>query len=83
MQKLDVLPVREFIEMVSDAGCELYACKASVDMFNLTKKDFCPQGEGIISAGTFYEISAGAKIICTQEFPLSHPINKSAVSQDG
>ena len=65
MQKLDIPPVREFIEMVSDAGCKLYACKASVDMFHLTKKDFCPQVEGIISVGKFYEISAGAQIIFT------------------
>lgn len=65
MEKLDIPPVREFIEMVSDAGCKLYACKASVDMFHLTKKDFCPQVEDIISVGKFYEISAGAQIIFT------------------
>jgi predicted peroxiredoxin len=65
MQKLDIPPVRGFIEMVSDAGCKLYACKASVDMFHLTEKDFCPQVEGIISVRKFYEISAGAQIIFT------------------
>jgi len=65
MEKLDIPPVREFVEMVSDAGCRLYACKASVDMFHLTKKDFCSQVEGIISVGKFYEISAGAQIIFT------------------
>lgn len=65
MEKLDFPPVREFIEMCSDAGVELYACKASVDMFHLTKKDFCPQVNDIISVGTFYEKSAGAQIIFT------------------
>jgi peroxiredoxin family protein len=65
MEKLDIPPVREFIEMVHDAGGKLYACKASVDMFHLTKKDFCPQVEDIISVGKFYEISAGAEIIFT------------------
>ncbi len=65
MEKIDIPPVREFVEMVSDAGCKLYACKASVDMFHLTKKDFCPQVEDIISVGKFYEISAGAQIIFT------------------
>lgn len=65
MDKIDIPPVREFIEMVHDAGCELYACKATVDMFHLTKKDFCPQVDDIISVGQFYERSAGAQIIFT------------------
>jgi peroxiredoxin family protein len=65
MEKLDIPPVREFIEMVHDAGCELYACKASVDMFHLKKEDFCTQVDDIISVGQFYERSAGAQIIFT------------------
>jgi len=65
MEKLDIPPVREFIEMMSDAGCDIFACKASVDMFHLTKKDFCPQVNDIISVGQFYEKSAGAQIIFT------------------
>lgn len=65
MEKLDIPPVREFIEMVHDAGCDLYACKASVDMFHLKKEDFCPQVDDIISVGQFYEKSAGAQIIFT------------------
>ena len=65
MEKLDIPPVREFIEMVHDAGCEIYACKASVDMFHLAKGDFCPQVDDIISVGQFYEKSAGAQIIFT------------------
>ncbi len=65
MEKLDIPPVREFIEMIHDAGGELYACKATVDMFHLEKKDFCPQVEAIISVGEFYEKSAGAQIIFT------------------
>jgi peroxiredoxin family protein len=65
MEKIDIPPVREFIEMVHDAGCEIYACKASVDMFHLKKNDFCPQVDDIISVGQFYEKSAGAQIIFT------------------
>jgi peroxiredoxin family protein len=65
MEKLDIPPVREFVEMVHDAGCKLFACKASVDMFHLKKEDFCPQVEDIISVGKFYELSAGAEIIFT------------------
>jgi peroxiredoxin family protein len=65
MEKLDIPPVREFIEMIHDAGGELFACKASVDMFHLTKKDFCPQVADIISVGQFYEKAAGGQIIFT------------------
>lgn len=65
MEKLDIPPVREFIEMCHDAGCEFYACKASVDMFHLKKEDFCEQVDDIISVGQFYEKSAGAQIIFT------------------
>ena len=65
MDKIDIPPVREFIEMIHDAGTELYACRATVDMFHLTKDDFCPQVEDIISVGEFYEKSAGAEIIFT------------------
>ena len=65
MEKLDIPPVREFIEMIHDTGAEIYACKATVDMFHLSEKDFCPQMDAIINVGTFYEKSAGAEIIFT------------------
>jgi peroxiredoxin family protein len=65
MDKIDIPPVPEFIEMVSDAGCKLYACKATVDMFGLKKEDFAPQVDSIINVGRFYEISAGGQIIFT------------------
>jgi peroxiredoxin family protein len=65
MEKLDILFVREFIEMVHETRGKLYACKASVDMFHFKKEDFCPPVEDIISVGKFYEISAGAEISFT------------------
>ena len=48
MDKLEILPVPEFIEMVADAGCKLSAGKATVDMFKLKKEDFGPQVDSII-----------------------------------
>jgi peroxiredoxin family protein len=65
MDKLDIPPVSEFIEMIHDAGGKLYACKATVDMFHLTPEDFCPQMDKVLTVGEFYEISAGAQIIFT------------------
>ncbi|HVP89967.1 MAG TPA: DsrE/DsrF/DrsH-like family protein [Terriglobales bacterium] len=65
MDKLDIPPVPEFIEMIHDAGAKLYGCKATVDMFKLRTEDFCPQVEAVINVGKFYEISAGGQIIFT------------------
>jgi peroxiredoxin family protein len=65
MDKIDIPPVGEFIEMISDAGGKLYACKATVDMFHLTDDDFCPQMDGVLTVGEFYEMSAGSQIIFT------------------
>jgi peroxiredoxin family protein len=65
MERIDIPPIPEFIELVADSGVQLYACKASVDMFGLTMEDFVPQVEDIISVGEFYEKGAGGQIIFT------------------
>jgi len=65
IEKLDIPPIREFIELIHDSGCDIYACKATVDMFHLNKDDFCPMVDEVISVGEFYEKSAGAEIIFT------------------
>ncbi|MGZ4393711.1 MAG: DsrE/DsrF/DrsH-like family protein, partial [Gaiellaceae bacterium] len=58
-------PIPEFIELISDSGGKLWACKASVDMFGLTKDSFVPQVEDVITVGDFYELAAGGQIIFT------------------
>jgi peroxiredoxin family protein len=65
MEKIDIPPIPEFIELVADSGAHLYACKATVDMFGLTMDDFVPQVDEIISVGEFYEKAAGGQIIFT------------------
>ena len=65
MEKLDIPPIPEFITMIHDAGCEIYGCRATVDMFHLKKSDFCDEVDGVISVGEFYEKAAGAQIIFT------------------
>ncbi len=65
MEKLDIPPIPEFIEMISDSGAPLYGCKASVDLFGLSKDDFIPQVEDIITVGEFYDDAAGGQIIFT------------------
>lgn len=65
MEALDIPPVGEFVEMISDAGAGIYACRATVDMFHLGPDDFCPQMDKVLTVGEFYELSAGAQIIFT------------------
>jgi peroxiredoxin family protein len=65
MEKLDIPPIPEFIELISDSGAGIYACKASVDMFHLSKDDFVPQVQEIITVGDFYGLAAGGQIIFT------------------
>ena len=65
IEKLDIPPVREFITLIHDSGCEIYGCKATVDMFHLSESDFCPEVDAVITVGDFYEKSAGAQIIFT------------------
>lgn len=65
MEKLDIPPIPEFIEMIADSGAKLYACKASVDMFELAREDFIDELEGIITVGEFYQMAGGGQIIFT------------------
>jgi peroxiredoxin family protein len=63
MKKLGVPTVREYLEMLSDAGAKMYACKMSVDMFGLKKEDFLPYVEDIVTAGDFMDMTEGAQVV--------------------
>lgn len=65
MEKLDIPPIPEFVELIADSGARLWACKASVEMFGLTLDDFVPQVEGILSVGEFYVRARGGEIVFT------------------
>ena len=65
MEELDIPPIPEFVELIADSGGRLFACKASVDMFDLTKDDFIEQVEDIITVGEFYALAEGGQIIFT------------------
>ena len=65
MEQLDIPPIPEFVEMIADTGAGMYACKASVDMFDLSKDDFVPHITDIITVGEFYEMAAGGQIVFT------------------
>ncbi len=62
---LDVPEVPEMVQMIADAGGQLWACKMSADMMGLEMDDFVDGVQGIISATDFVELSEGAQVIFT------------------
>lgn len=54
MEKLDMPPVGEFLEILSDSGCKLWACKLAVDMFHLEESDLIDELDGVLTIGDFY-----------------------------
>ena len=63
MKSMGVPPVREYLQMLVDGGAKLYACKMSVDMFNLKKEDFIPGVIDIVSASDFMDMTEGSQVI--------------------
>ncbi len=62
IDKLDFPPVGEFIQLVSDAGAKIYACKMSMDMMKLTKADLVDDAE-VLGAMEFMEMTEGAQLL--------------------
>jgi peroxiredoxin family protein len=65
MTALDIPDIPEFIELISDTGAGIYACKASVDLFGMDEGDFVDEVQEVITVGEFYDKAAGGQIIFT------------------
>ncbi len=63
IEGLDIPGVPEFLELITDMGGHLWACRMSADMMHLTEDDLYDRVEGIISAADFIEISEGAQTL--------------------
>ncbi len=63
IDKLDMPPIHEFLEMVHDAGTGIYACRMSVDMMHLDKDDLVEEVDEIVGAMEFLEMAEGAQIM--------------------
>jgi len=59
MDKLDIPPVSEFLEMIVAGGGKLYGCKLAIDMFKLQREDLVDDLEDIITVGDFYNLAGG------------------------
>jgi peroxiredoxin family protein len=62
IDKLDFPPVPEFIEMVADAGANLYGCKMSMDMMKLTDEDLVDQAR-VLGAMEFMDMTEDAQVL--------------------
>lgn len=65
MEKLDIPEVREMLEILSDSGARIYACRMAMDMFKLEEKDLVPQVDGVLTAMDFFDEAAGAQVLFT------------------
>lgn len=59
MEKLDIPPVDEFLEMITAGGGEIYACKLAMDMFHLEKEDLWEEVSAVLTVGEFYAMCGG------------------------
>lgn len=59
MEKLDMPPVGEFLEILSASGAKLWACKLAMDMFHLEREDLIDEIDDVITVGDFYEKANG------------------------
>ncbi len=63
IEGLDIPEVPEFLELITDAGGHLWACRMSADMMHLTENDLYDRVEGIISASDFIEMTDDAQVL--------------------
>lgn len=62
IDKLDFPPVDEFVQLVVDAGANIYGCKMSMDMMKLTADDLV-EGAEVLGAMEFLEIARDAQVL--------------------
>jgi peroxiredoxin family protein len=59
MDKLDIPPVGEFLDMITAGGGKIYACKLAMDMFKLKKEDLTDHVLAVLTVGDFYGLCGG------------------------
>jgi peroxiredoxin family protein len=59
MDKIDVPPVHEFLDILKASGVKLWACKLAMDMFHFEKNDLVDDLDGVLTVGDFYHRASG------------------------
>ena len=65
MEELELPTVREMLQILTEAGAELYACELAMKLFKRSKDDLVKEVRDVITAGDFYDLADGAQIIFT------------------
>lgn len=55
MEKLDIPPVHEFLDIMKLSGVKFWACKLAMEMFHYTKEDLYEGVGGVLTVGEFYK----------------------------
>jgi len=63
MDDLEIPTVREMLEILDDAGAEMYGCLMAMEMFDRDKDQLVPQIKDVITAMDFFEKADGAQTI--------------------
>jgi peroxiredoxin family protein len=63
MDDLEIPTVREMLEILDDAGAEMYGCLMAMEMFDRDKDQLVPQIKDVITAMDFFEKAEGAQTI--------------------
>ena len=59
MEKLDIPPVSEFIEIMVASGVKMWACKLAIEMIELKEEDLIDDLSGVLTVGDFYQRAEG------------------------
>ena len=63
IEKLDMPPVGEFLEMIHDSGAGVFACQMAAEMMHLDRDDLVEEVDDIIGAMDFLEKAEGAQVL--------------------
>jgi len=63
MEKIEIPPVREMLQILHDSGAKIYACRMAMEMFHRTRSDLVSEVDDIISAMDFFDKAAGAQVL--------------------
>jgi peroxiredoxin family protein len=63
IENLDIPDIPELLEILDDAGAEMYSCQLAMEMFDLEQEDLVPQVKESLTAMDFWEKAEGAQVV--------------------
>ena len=63
MENLDIPDIPELLEILDEAGAEMYSCQLAMEMFDVGQDDLVPQVKESLTAMDFWEKAEGAQVV--------------------